>query len=158
MAYINPMKSSSRYSRHWAVASWGDNLATDLSWAKSPRFRRQWCPAWSTATRVSIMNKTCEKSISGSMNLRGRFPPNLSFLSFVSPETRETALLELSKMREKVEQLAPMLWHSFGTIAVLLQEIVGVYHAIDPATLTPNQVMITSLFWLSFLISVKSSL
>jgi len=56
-----------------------------------------------------------------------------------SPETRETALLELSKMREKVEQLAPMLWHSFGTIAVLLQEIVGVYHAIDPATLTPNQ-------------------
>jgi hypothetical protein len=31
LAYINPLKSSSRYSRHWAVASWGDNLATDLS-------------------------------------------------------------------------------------------------------------------------------
>lgn len=34
-----------------------------------------------------------------------------------SPETRETALLELSKKRETVPDLAPMLWHSFGTIA-----------------------------------------
>ena len=31
-----------------------------------------------------------------------------------SPETRETALLELSKKREVVPDLAPMLWHSFG--------------------------------------------
>merc|ERR1712037_792023 len=35
-----------------------------------------------------------------------------------SPETRETALLELSKMREKVEQLAPMLWLSSGYPAI----------------------------------------
>lgn len=42
-----------------------------------------------------------------------------------SPETRENALLELSKKRESVPDLAPMLWHSFGTIAALLQ--VGVY-------------------------------
>lgn len=38
-----------------------------------------------------------------------------------SPETRENALLELSKKRESVPDLAPMLWHSFGTIAALLQ-------------------------------------
>ena len=38
-----------------------------------------------------------------------------------SPETRETALLELSKKREVVSDLAPMLWHSFGTMAALLQ-------------------------------------
>lgn len=38
-----------------------------------------------------------------------------------SLETRETALLELSKKRETVQDLAPMLWHSFGTIAALLQ-------------------------------------
>lgn len=31
-----------------------------------------------------------------------------------SPETRETALLELSKKREVVPDLAPMIWHSFG--------------------------------------------
>jgi len=54
-------------------------------------------------------------------------------------ETRETALLELSKKRETVDQLAPMLWHSFGTIAALLQEIVGVYSAIEPATLSAHQ-------------------
>lgn len=38
-----------------------------------------------------------------------------------SLETRETALLELSKKRETVQDLAPMLWNSFGTIAALLQ-------------------------------------
>ena len=31
-----------------------------------------------------------------------------------SPDTREAALLELSKKREVVSDLAPMLWHSFG--------------------------------------------
>ena len=38
-----------------------------------------------------------------------------------SPETREAALLELSKKREVVSDLGPMLWHSFGTMAALLQ-------------------------------------
>lgn len=56
-----------------------------------------------------------------------------------SLETRETALLELSKKRETVQDLAPMLWHSFGTIAALLQEIVNVYPSINPPTLTAHQ-------------------
>jgi CCR4-NOT transcription complex subunit 9 len=56
-----------------------------------------------------------------------------------NPETRENALLELSKKREVVPDLAPMLWHSFGTIASLLQEIVNIYPAIYPATLTAHQ-------------------
>lgn len=54
-------------------------------------------------------------------------------------ETRENALLELSKKREVVPDLAPMLWHSFGTIASLLQEIINIYPAINPATLTAYQ-------------------
>lgn len=33
-----------------------------------------------------------------------------------NPETRENALLELSKKRESVPDLAPMLWHSFGEL------------------------------------------
>lgn len=46
-----------------------------------------------------------------------------------SPETRENALLELSKKRESVPDLAPMLWHSCGTIAALLQVSQGsVFH------------------------------
>ncbi|WAQ94563.1 CNOT9-like protein, partial [Mya arenaria] len=53
-----------------------------------------------------------------------------------SPDTRENALQELSKKREVVPDLAPMLWHSFGTVAALLQEIVHVYPAITPPHLT----------------------
>uniref|UniRef100_A0A671SEZ6 CCR4-NOT transcription complex subunit 9 n=1 Tax=Sinocyclocheilus anshuiensis TaxID=1608454 RepID=A0A671SEZ6_9TELE len=55
-----------------------------------------------------------------------------------SPETRENALLELSKKRESVTDLAPMLWHSCGTIAALLQ-IVNIYPSINPPTLTAHQ-------------------
>lgn len=39
----------------------------------------------------------------------------------IDPNARETALLELSKQREKFPELAPYLWNSFGTMAVLLQ-------------------------------------
>lgn len=55
------------------------------------------------------------------------------------PDTRENALLELSKKREAVPELAPMLWHSFGTITALLQEIINIYPAINPPTLTAHQ-------------------
>jgi CCR4-NOT transcription complex subunit 9 len=60
-------------------------------------------------------------------------------LELSSPDTRETALLELSKKREVVPDLAPMLWHSFGTIAALLQEIVNIYPAVNPPFLTAIQ-------------------
>lgn len=56
-----------------------------------------------------------------------------------NPETRENALQELSKKREVVPDLAPLLWHTFGTTAALLQEIVNIYPAINPATLTAHQ-------------------
>ena len=49
---------------------------------------------------------------------------------------REAALLELSKKREDFPDLAPMLWHSFGTIAVLLQEIIAIYPALSPPNLS----------------------
>jgi hypothetical protein len=42
-------------------------------------------------------------------------------LQLTIPEQRETALLELSKKRESFAELAPVLWHSYGTIAALLQ-------------------------------------
>ncbi len=56
-----------------------------------------------------------------------------------SPETREHALIELSRKREVLPDLAPMLWHSFGTMAALLQEIVMIYPVINPPTLTVRQ-------------------
>lgn len=60
-------------------------------------------------------------------------------LELCNPNTRENALLELSKKREVVPDLAPMLWHSFGTIASLLQEITNIYSAMIPPTLTAHQ-------------------
>eukprot|EP00096_Caligus_rogercresseyi_P008682 TRINITY_DN2799_c0_g1_i1.p1 TRINITY_DN2799_c0_g1~~TRINITY_DN2799_c0_g1_i1.p1 ORF type:complete len:356 (+),score=134.87 TRINITY_DN2799_c0_g1_i1:72-1139(+) len=56
-----------------------------------------------------------------------------------SSETRESALLELSKKREVVPDLAPMLWHSYGTIAALLQEIIHIYPCINPPVLSAHQ-------------------
>lgn len=53
-----------------------------------------------------------------------------------NPATREQALLELSKKRESYDDLAPILWHSFGVMAALLQEIVSVYGLLTPPTLT----------------------
>jgi CCR4-NOT transcription complex subunit 9 len=44
-------------------------------------------------------------------------------------------LLELSKKREAVPDLAPLLWHSFGTIACLLQEIIAIYPLLSPPKL-----------------------
>jgi len=56
-------------------------------------------------------------------------------LDLTDPDKRESALLELSKKREVVPELAPVLWHSFGTIACLLQEIVAIYPLLSPPKL-----------------------
>lgn len=52
---------------------------------------------------------------------------------------RESALLELSKKRETVPDLAPILWYSFGTMAILLQEIVAIYPLLSPPKLKGHQ-------------------
>jgi CCR4-NOT transcription complex subunit 9 len=70
----------------------------------------------------------------------------------LNEETRESALLELSKKREQVPELALILWHSFGMLQVLfiyaillthsgvmtslLQEIISVYTLLNPSQLT----------------------
>lgn len=60
-------------------------------------------------------------------------------LDLSNPELRENALLELSKKRELFQDLAPLLWNSFGTIAALLQEIVSIYPVLSPPNLTSTQ-------------------
>ena len=59
-------------------------------------------------------------------------------LDLTSLDKREAALLELSKKREEFPDLAPILWHSFGTISALLQEIVSIYPLLSPPRLTPS--------------------
>lgn len=75
-------------------------------------------------------------------------------VQLLNSQTRETALLELSKKREAVPELALVLWHSFGTLIYtvvmelplittntgvmtsLLQEIISVYPLLNPSQLT----------------------
>ncbi|KAF8742514.1 hypothetical protein AX14_003913 [Amanita brunnescens Koide BX004] len=77
-------------------------------------------------------------------------------IELLDPNTREGALLELSKKREQYEDLALVLWHSFGAyrlyvyihlfinllvlgiMPALLQEIVSVYPLLSPPNLTAH--------------------
>ncbi|KAJ5168303.1 Cell differentiation protein rcd1 [Penicillium canariense] len=54
----------------------------------------------------------------------------------LDPARRETALMELSKKREQVPELALVIWHSFGVMTALLQEIISVYPLLNPSQLT----------------------
>jgi CCR4-NOT transcription complex subunit 9 len=57
-------------------------------------------------------------------------------MQLTNPEQRENVLLELSKKRESFQDLAPILWHSVGTVSALLQEIASIYPLLWPPTLT----------------------
>lgn len=59
-------------------------------------------------------------------------------LQLGTPHERESALSELSKRREVCPEMAPILWYSFGTISVLLQEIIMVYPMLSPPVLSSN--------------------
>ncbi|KIW13085.1 hypothetical protein PV08_08272 [Exophiala spinifera] len=70
----------------------------------------------------------------------GQDDENRKVLQWVSelmdPNRREGALMELSKKREQVPELALVLWHSFGVMTSLLQEIISVYPLLNPSQLT----------------------
>ncbi|KGK36502.1 hypothetical protein JL09_g4342 [Pichia kudriavzevii] len=55
---------------------------------------------------------------------------------FTYGPNKEQALLELGKKREMYEDLALVLWNSFGVMSCLLAEIVSVYSMLSPPTLT----------------------
>ncbi|KAG6856572.1 hypothetical protein H0H87_003072 [Tephrocybe sp. NHM501043] len=59
-------------------------------------------------------------------------------VDLMDPNSREGALLELSKKREQYDDLALVLWHSFGIMPALLQEIVSVYPQLSPPNLTAH--------------------
>jgi CCR4-NOT transcription complex subunit 9 len=80
-------------------------------------------------------------------------------IDLLDPESRESALLDLSKKREQYDDLALVLWHAFGQpyfpvipilvttnvlpqlpgiMPALLQEIVSVYPMLSPPNLTAH--------------------
>ncbi|XP_070072781.1 CCR4-NOT transcription complex subunit 9 [Drosophila takahashii] len=50
-------------------------------------------------------------------------------------ETRFLAMLELWERRSHIDSLGPLLWHSFGAVSGLLQEVVSIY----PTIYTDNE-------------------
>jgi len=44
-----------------------------------------------------------------------------------NPQKRENALIKLNESRENFKELAPLLWYSVGTVALMLHEIVQIY-------------------------------
>ncbi|XP_047339788.1 CCR4-NOT transcription complex subunit 9-like [Impatiens glandulifera] len=73
-------------------------------------------------------------TIPGEMQLAERL-----VFDIINPDLRENALSELAKKRERFQDLGPLLWHSFGIMAVFLQEIKAIYPALSPPTLTTDQ-------------------
>jgi CCR4-NOT transcription complex subunit 9 len=71
---------------------------------------------------------------------QGRTEEDRKVLQWVAelldPARREGALMELSKKREQVPELALVLWHSFGVMTSLMQEIISVYPLLNPSQLT----------------------
>lgn len=59
-------------------------------------------------------------------------------LELMHGPNREQALLELGKKREQYDDLALILWHSFGVMTCLIQEIVHVYPLLSPPQLTSS--------------------
>lgn len=60
----------------------------------------------------------------------------LQLVTVSDPKARESILLELAKKRESWPDLAPVLWHTTGAVAIILQEITRVYEFLSPPTLT----------------------
>lgn len=86
----------------------------------------------------TIMNGSTETGSPGIE--QGISEENRKVLQWVAelmdPARREGALMELSKKREQVPELALVIWHSFGVMTSLLQEIISVYPLLNPSQLT----------------------
>lgn len=87
-----------------------------------------------TGASLSVLNQQ------GSSGMEQLSEENQKLLVWVAemmdPARREGALMELSKKREQVPELALILWHSFGVMTSLLQEIISVYPLLNPSQLT----------------------
>ena len=91
-----------------------------------------------TSSHSTTLNGSSETEAMGME--QGPSEENRKVLQWVAdlmdPARREGALMELSKKREQVPELALVIWHSFGVMTSLLQEIISVYPLLNPSQLT----------------------
>ncbi|KAJ1976397.1 RNA-binding protein, CCR4-NOT complex subunit Rcd1 [Dimargaris xerosporica] len=57
-------------------------------------------------------------------------------MELYNPPSREQVLSELSKKRDQFEDLALVLWNSYGVMAIILQEIISVYPLLHSSALS----------------------
>ncbi|XP_024627301.1 CCR4-NOT transcription complex subunit 9 isoform X3 [Medicago truncatula] len=81
---------------------------------------------------ASIKSSTTTQSMSSMERL---------VIELSNPDLRENALRVLSKFQRirLFPELAPLLWNSYGTIAILVQEITSIYPTIQLLNLTQTQ-------------------
>lgn len=89
----------------------------------------------STSVSLTAMNEQASPGMDQQLSEENR--KVLQWVAeLLDPNRREGALMELSKKREQVPELALVLWHSFGVMTSLLQEIISVYPLLNPSQLT----------------------
>ncbi|KAK7747298.1 RNA-binding protein, CCR4-NOT complex subunit Rcd1 [Cytospora paraplurivora] len=90
-----------------------------------------------TANHASALNAVHQDGGSENPNMSEDNRRTMQYIAdLLNENTREQALLELSKKREQVPELALILWHSFGVMTSLVQEIISVYTLLNPSQLT----------------------
>ncbi|XP_045830415.1 CCR4-NOT transcription complex subunit 9-like [Trifolium pratense] len=85
------------------------------------------------------MKKDKSNSSSSSINSTRMMYAKRLVIELNNPDLRENALTVLSKMTDLFQELASVLWNSFGIIATFLQEITSIYPVISTPDLTPQQ-------------------
>lgn len=71
-----------------------------------------------SAGHANALNAVHQEQVSDNPNMSEDNRRTMAYIAdLLNETTREQALLELSKKREQVPELALILWHSFGTCA-----------------------------------------
>jgi hypothetical protein len=71
---------------------------------------------------------------------KSEFEKTISYINQLKNKaTREEAFKQLNNRRDIEQNLAVLLWHSVGTIAILLQEVISIYPHLTNMTLNQNR-------------------
>jgi CCR4-NOT transcription complex subunit 9 len=115
-----------------------DNLASQEQWRKMapPNGNR---PAPVYTDMGAGMDPMAHQTIDPRMQPRAS--PELEkicqyIIMLRDPNKKYEYFKELNNKRDDFPQLAPILWYSTGTVAILLQEIINIYPNLSPPTLT----------------------
>lgn len=110
------------------VHSTANQVNTFQNTLTSPHLRSDPLPSSSSSSKFQVSQHSLEN-----VNNNKVFS---WILELMHGPNREQALLELGKKREQYNDLALILWHSFGVMTCLLQEIVYAYPLLSPPDLS----------------------